>query len=119
MKPELKEQTPEKKPNLLAGIGDDVCSSPSPDYEQITSLQQELEAERDARKEERFIWLFILILVFDVFTFKEMSTWSGPLMIGIMQIILVVALGRKWSMDHIYTITELIISKWNGKIKGE
>ncbi|PYE89049.1 hypothetical protein C7477_105152 [Phyllobacterium leguminum] len=98
---------------------DDDYPSPAPTYEAISSLQQDLEAERNSRKEERFIWFFVLILVLDVFTFKDMETWSGPLMVGILEIILVVALGRRWSMDHIYTITELIINKWNGKFRPE
>lgn len=96
------------------GLGDN-----SQPYEALAALQRELEEARDARKEERFVWFVTLIVVFDAFLFKEMQTWAGPIAIGFMQVLLIVAVGRKWSMDHIYTITEMIINKWNGKFKSD
>ncbi|MCS3742002.1 hypothetical protein [Rhizobium sp. BK661] len=86
--------------------------------EVVDQLQRELVEERDARREERFKWVCALIFVFDVFTFKEMSTWSAPLMIGILQLLFVVAVGRNWGMDHIWTLTERLAEKWDGKFKG-
>lgn len=89
----------------------------SPISEVVDSLQRELVEERDARREERFKWVCALIFVFDLFTFKEMQTWSAPLMIGLLQFVFVVAVGRNWGMDHIWTLTERIAEKWDGKFK--
>ncbi|MGO8074728.1 hypothetical protein AB9F41_19695 [Rhizobium leguminosarum] len=87
--------------------------------EVVDQLQRELEQERDARREERFKWVCALIFVFDIFTFKDMSTWAAPLMIGILQLLFVVAVGRNWGMDHIWTLTERLAEKWDGKFKGQ
>ncbi|OEI82465.1 hypothetical protein GRI33_01025 [Brucella sp. BO3] len=120
MKSDFAEQRQNEPPsNLFEDSEQDGCAPLAPQYEAITALQQELEAARDARKEERFVWFVTIILVFDIFAFKEMTTWAGPIAISIIQILLVVAVGRKWSMDHIYTITEMVINKWNGKFKGD
>lgn len=85
--------------------------------EVVDQLQRELVEERDARREERFKWVCSLIFVFDIFTFKDMETWSAPIMIGILQLLFVVAVGRNWGMDHIWTLTERLAEKWDGKIK--
>jgi hypothetical protein len=83
--------------------------------EALEAVQRELLAESDARREERFVWMCVVIMLFDIFTFKDMETWSGPLIIGVIQVIFIVAVGRKWGMDHIWTITERLVDKWDGK----
>jgi hypothetical protein len=83
--------------------------------EALEAVQRELLAECDARKEERFVWMCVVILLFDIFSFKDMESWSGPIIIGIIQVIFIVAVGRKWGMDHIWTITERLVDKWDGK----
>ncbi|MGY4752422.1 hypothetical protein ACVNHC_21395 [Pannonibacter sp. Q-1] len=90
---------------------------PSKKDELIGSLQEALDKEVDRRLEERWIWLLSIMLIFDAFAFQQMSTWAGPMMIGVIQIIALVALGRKWQVDHIWTLTEKIIDKWNGTFK--
>lgn len=45
----------------------------------IQVIQERLDREVDRRLEERFIWLVSLMVMFDVFTFREMETWAAPL----------------------------------------
>ncbi len=108
------------KPSIggLFNLPEDTSGEADTSSEVIDSLQRELVEERDARKEERFKWVCALIFVLDVFTFKDMQTWSAPLMIGIIQLLFIVAVGRNWGMDHIWTLTERLADKWDGKIKG-
>ena len=68
--------------------------------------------------EERWIWLVAVMVMFDAFTFQRMTTWAGPFMIGAIEFVVIVALGRLWQVDAIWTLTEKIIDKWNGKFKG-
>lgn len=84
----------------------------------IDELQDQLSEKSDALLQERFVWFVVLNVMFDAFTFKDMQTWTGPLMIGLIQIIVIIALGRVWQMDPIWTLTEKIVYKWNGKLKG-
>lgn len=91
-------------------------SDPTRKDELIQSLQSQLDDERDRRKEERFIWLVIVILMFDAFTFPAMQTWTGPIIIGLIQLIIVIVLGRRWQMDEIWTLTTKLIDKWDGRL---
>jgi hypothetical protein len=91
---------------------------PSKKDELIESLQTALQHEIDARREERWIWLVAIIVVFNALVFAQMNTWTGPLMIGLIEIIALIAVGRRWQMDHIWTLTEKLVDKWDGKIKG-
>lgn len=91
---------------------------PSKKDELIESLQTSLQQEIDARREERWIWLVAILVVFDSMVFSQMETWTGPLMIGLIEIIALIAAGRRWQMDHIWTLTEKLADKWDGKIKG-
>lgn len=84
----------------------------------IDELQDQLSEKSDALLQERFVWFVVLNVMFDAFTFKDMQTWTGPLMIGLIQIIVIIALGRVWQMDPIWTLTEKIVDKWNGNLKG-
>lgn len=101
-----------KTPDLF--LEDD---EPSKKDELIESLQSSLQHEVDGRREERWIWLVALMIMFDAFTFRHMETWSGPIMIGLIQLLVVIALGRRWQMDHIWTLTEKLADKWDGKLK--
>ena len=94
----------------------DNSDGPSKKDELIDALQASLNEERDARKEERFVWLVIVVLMFDAFTFPSMATWTGPFVIGLIQILLAIVLGRRWQMDEIWTITTKIVDKLDGKI---
>ncbi len=91
---------------------------PTQKDELIQALQADLNTERDERKEERFIWLFIVMLVFDAFIFIQMSTWTGPAAILVLQMLLMIVLGRRWQVDEIWTLTTKLIEKWDGKFRG-
>lgn len=90
--------------------------SPSTEDDLIDSLQSQLIDERDRRKEERFVWLVVVVLMFDAFTFQDMQTWTGPIIIGVIQLLIIVVLGRRWQVDDIWTLTTNLIDKWDGKI---
>lgn len=91
---------------------------PSKKDKALQQLQSSLDASKDAHLQERFVWFVVVNVMFDAFTFKEMQTWTGPLMIGLIQIIVIISLGRVWQMDPIWTLTEKIVDKWNGKFKN-
>jgi hypothetical protein len=80
----------------------------------LEALQKDLVTERDLRRGERFFWIIALIFTFDMFMFREMSTWSGPVAVVILQVIFVVCLGRFLGDDKLWSLTEMAINKWNG-----
>lgn len=47
--------------------------------EQIAELQKKLDGERDARQEERFAFIVLLVLLLDVVFFSVLDTLAGPI----------------------------------------
>lgn len=68
----------------------------------IESLEEKVQCLEDRIKEERFCWAVITFILFDVFFFAHIPgpTWAGPIMIGVMQIMLLVILGRNLGVDE-------------------
>lgn len=64
-------------------------------------LGNDVEASLNARGEERFAWLLCCIILFDCFAFSNMSNWTGPIVIGIMQLVLIIGLARKLRVEEI------------------
>lgn len=85
--------------------------------EALDATQNELIAEKDARREERFIWFAVVVILFDALVFMQMGNWAAPLVIGLLEFVILIVVGRKWSVDQIWTLTEMIINKWNGGVR--
>jgi hypothetical protein len=83
--------------------------------EAINALQTELADARDAHRGERFYWICVLVFVVDLFMFPDMQTWTAPIVIGVIQIVFLISLGRFLGDDKLWTLTETIIQKWNGR----
>ena len=84
--------------------------------EALDTVQRNLDAEIEARKEERFYLICIIVIIIDIFTFQDMQTWSAPVSIAFIEFIFLISLARKLGVDHIWTLTEKIIDKWNGSV---
>lgn len=93
----------------------DGNSETDPRDELISSLQEQLIQANDRRGEERFAWFASLNVIADLFVFPSLTSWSAPISIAIIQILLLIVLGRKWGVDDIWTLTEKMIDKWDGK----
>lgn len=93
-----------------------LIEATTPAEQALAEMQKALEAEKDARREERFFWLMLVLIVADMYAFTHMANWSGPIIIGLLEFVLVIAVARSWGMDVIYTLTEKIINKWNGAV---
>jgi hypothetical protein len=72
---------------------------------QIASLENDLQAEKEARKTERFIWFLALLTVFDVMGFRELSG-LGITGITIFELILILAFARVCGFDGIERIIQ-------------
>lgn len=79
--------------------------------EKIAELEGKLEATRDERNEERFIWILVLMIVFNAGVFPHMQNFGGPTGILVIELILLVVLGRRLGVDDIKMITDKILDK--------
>lgn len=81
----------------------------------LASVTRDLERERERRGEERFFWICAIVIIADLFIFPTMQTWSAPLAIVFIQFLFLVPLGRKLGVDSIWTLTEKLLDKWDGR----
>ncbi|MDF1601313.1 hypothetical protein PZ895_16250 [Mesorhizobium sp. YIM 152430] len=78
--------------------------------ETIANLESRLEAERDSRLQERFGWVLVAVIVFDVWAFQHMHTWTGPLVIGVFQLLGLTVLANRLGIDEVLPIIDKIMS---------
>lgn len=81
------------------------------DDNQISTLQEQLNYEKDARREERFIYIVLLIVLFDVVFFTVMPNFSGPLVLGILELLIVFPIARRLGMEEICEIVQSVIHR--------
>jgi hypothetical protein len=64
-------------------------------------LGEDVERATDNRSEERFIWIVVCIILFDCIVFMNMASVMGPVVIGIIELVLIIALAKKLQVDQI------------------
>ena len=82
---------------------------------QIEELQQSLTAERDARREDRFVFIVALVILFDVAFFAVMPSFGGPLALLILELLVLIPLARRMGMQEIATILDRVLGRIAGK----
>lgn len=73
----------------------------NPLAEVVAKLETEIEAVKDARLEERFIWIVVVISLFDSMIFGSMESWSAPVIIGLIELVLLVVLARRYGIQEV------------------
>ncbi|PLC55715.1 hypothetical protein CR155_01270 [Pollutimonas nitritireducens] len=52
----------------------------------LEQLGEDLQYEKDRRREERFLFVAIITVLVDGYLFTTISNWSGPIVIGVIQL---------------------------------
>jgi hypothetical protein len=78
-----------------------VSDAESGEADAQADLADQLERERDARKEERFLLVVLIIVISDAFIFSHIDSWSGPVVIGVIELVALAVLARKWGVQEV------------------
>lgn len=78
---------------------------------QIEELQQSLADEQDARREERFVFIVIGVLLLDVVFFTVMPSFGGPIALLVLQLLILVPLARRMGMQEIAELMDRVVSR--------
>lgn len=76
----MRKETPSDFAKLTEGISDQKA------VQALADLQEELAELKDKRREERLGWIVFTVIVVDCFLFLDAKNWSGPVIIGLLQI---------------------------------
>lgn len=74
------------------------------------AVDRELQAEKESRKEERFMFVAIIVTMFDALVFPSMSTLSAPIVIGFIQLIFLMVYARRCGIEEIRQIMDRIVA---------
>lgn len=95
-----------------------VSANLDPKDVQIEELQAQLTQERDARREERFVFIFVCVLLLDVVFFTVMPTFGGPLALLVLELLILVPLAKRLGMEEIAQLLSRVLERVAGKSGG-
>ncbi len=84
---------------------------------QIDALQKKLDYERDARREERFIYIVVLVILLDIVFFSIMPSFGGPIALLILELLILIPLAKRMGMEEIATILDNVLNRVAGNSK--
>lgn len=102
-------------PQPLKSMSGLAVAQPTKQEQQIQELQEDLAAEKDARREDQFVFIMASVILFDIVFFTLMPTSAGPISIVVLQLLVLLPLARKMGMDEIATILNGVITRLAGK----
>ena len=79
--------------------------------EQIAQLERQLEHERDARREERFVFIVVCVVLLDVVFFSVMPSFGGPLALLVLQLLVLIPLARRMGMEEVARILSRVLDR--------
>lgn len=80
-------------------------------YDQLVEeLQESLTNERDARREERFVFIVVCVLLFNVVFFTVMPSFGGPLALLVLELLVLVPLAKRMGMQEIAQLLDRVLS---------
>ncbi len=100
-----------------ADIAQIVSGEPTRRDEQIQALQESLAEERDARREERFIFITVTVLLLDVVFFSVLDGIGGPIALVIVELLILIPLAKRLGMEEIAALLDRLLGRAAGNIK--
>lgn len=101
----MMESEPDQQIKSFRSLGSEVTKGDK----QIETLQEQLAKERDARLEERFVFIVLLVLLLDVVFFSTMHNFGGPLSLVVLELLVLIPLARRMGMEEIAAIINRVI----------
>ena len=80
--------------------GDDGGSAAEPKDEALEALQQELTAIKDARGEERFIWIVVCVILVDVLWFRDAENAVVPVIVLLLEVLVLFILAKRMGIEE-------------------
>jgi hypothetical protein len=70
-----------------------------PEDEQITALEDRVQELNNDRYEERFVWILVVLMLFDALVFSNMENWTGPIVIGVIELVAIIVVADRCKVD--------------------
>jgi hypothetical protein len=80
-------------------------------------LEQALASEKDGRREDRFLFVVALVIIFDVWAMQDVDTWTLPLVVGITQLFALLIFARRMGVEEIHFWLNQLLPRINLGLK--
>ena len=100
----------------LEQLADSTDDEPTARDKQVEELQQALAHERDARKEERFFYVIILVALLDIVFFSVMPSFGGPLALLILELLILLPLAKRMGMEEVAQIMDRVLGSMASRL---
>ena len=88
----------------------EVTDEPAdPKDEALAALEKALDDEKDARQEERFLWLLLAVILVDVIWFSNSPNPTFPIVVLILEIVGLFILARRMGVEEAVGLLERIL----------
>lgn len=84
-------------------------ATPSPKDEALAALETELDEVKDARIEERFLWILLCVVLVDVIWFSNSPNPTFPIVILVLEIIGLFILARRMGVEEAERLLERVL----------
>ena len=108
-------QTKKKNENKEKDFGVLVKPEPTNQDLQVGELAEKLSYEKDARQEERFIFIVLIIMLLDVVFFTVMPTFGGPIALLILELLVLIPLAKRMGMEEIAKLMNRVLDRMVSK----
>ncbi len=82
---------------------------------QIGELQKEVQYEKDARLEERFLFVVVAVMLLDIAVFSVMPSFGGPIALLILQLLILIPLAKRMGMEEVAKILSRVLDRMHSK----
>lgn len=103
---------------LNVGASDEGAGDGDRSDEAVNALSNELTAERTARREERFVWMVISVILIDVLWFHTSSNVSLPLIVAVLELLALVIVARRMQIVEVVELVNRLLEGLTPKAAG-
>jgi hypothetical protein len=96
-----------------------IVHEPSKYDQQISELQEALTQERDGRREDRFVFIAVIVLLLDVVFFSVMPSFGGPVALLIFELVILIPLAKRMGMEEFARILNNVLDRAIGKANNK
>ena len=89
----------------------------NPNDQSIASLTADNTELRNQIKEERFCYIFIIVILFNSIVFQNLDSWGATLSISIMEIILLLVFARICGVQDLIGLVNKILAPLGNKLQ--
>jgi hypothetical protein len=85
---------------------------------QVQELADALDACKERRAGERFVWIAVVMILFDALVFPSLRGWTSPLAIFVLELLLLFVFARRYGVKELAEWLDWLVAITRGPAGG-